>query len=199
MSKKEGSKTIWIIIAVVLGILIIVGLIFGYGCYYLYRVGTSTNSPAPTAVNTEGWKYYNNARYKFTLNYPNTFSDQESVNGDGVSLTSSSPAISVNAYGATNSQNQSLDEYLNAARDDLFKGVEGAEEIAATDTTLGGVSAQERKWQYVNSIDGTQTIMDQITALRGENFYTVQMVIAYSDYSEYAPMFDEILKSFKFV
>jgi len=199
MAKNNSSKTTLIIIAVILGILIIGGLIFGFGCYYLYKVGTSTTPSPSTSVNTQNWKYYNNARYKFTLNYPNTFSDQESVNGDGVSLTSSSPAISVNAYGAFNSQNQSLDEYLNAARSDLFKGAESAEEIAADETTLGGLPAQERRWQYINSIDGSKTIMDQVTAQKGDTFYTVQMVIGFSSYSEYAPMFDEILKSFKFV
>ena len=199
MAKNNSSKTTLIIIAVILGVLIIGGLIFGFGCYYLYKVGTSTTSPLSATANTQSWKYYNNARYKFTLNYPNTFSDQESANGDGVSLTLSSPAISVNAYGALNSQNQSLDEYLNAARADLFKGAESAEEIAADETTLGDLPAQERRWQYINPVDGSQTIMDQVTALKGNTFYTVQMVIAYSDYSEYAPMFDEILKSFKFV
>lgn len=199
MAKNNSSKTILIIVAVILGILIIGGLIFGFGCYYLYKIGTSTTSPAPTTYNTQSWKYYNNARYKYTLNYPNTFSDQESVNGDGVSLTMSSPAISVNAYGALNSQNQSLDEYLNAARSDLFKGAQSAEEIAADETTLGDLPAQERRWQYVSPINGSKTIMDQFTVLKGDTFYTVQMVTAYSDYSEYTPMFDEILKSFKFV
>lgn len=199
MAKNNSSKTTLIIIAVILGILIIGGLIFGFGCYYLYKVGTSSTSSPSTNINTQNWKYYNNARYKFTLNYPNTFSDQESVNGDGVSLTSSSPAISVNAYGAFNSQNQSLDEYLNAARADLFKGAESAEEIAADETTLGGLPAQERRWQYVSPIDGSKTIMDQVTAQKGDTFYSVQMVITYSDYSQYAPMFDEILKSYKFI
>lgn len=199
MAKNNNSKTTLIIVAVILGVLIIGGLIFGFGCYYLYKIGSSEESPSATTIDTQNWKYYNNVRYSFTLNYPNTFSDQESVNGDGVTLTSSSPAISINVYGANNSQNQSLDEYLNAARADLFKGAESAEEIAADETTLGGLPAQERRWQYINPIDGSKTIMDQVTVLKGGNFYTVKMVIAFSDYSQYAPMFDEILKSFKFV
>jgi hypothetical protein len=196
MSKNDSSKTILIIIAVILGILLLGGIVVGVSCYCIYKVGSQEGkSPAPTS--TQGWRSYQNARYGFSLKYPVTFSAQESVNGDGVSMTSSSPAISVNVYGTTNSSSQSLDEYLNASRADLFKGQENAEEIMAEDTTLGGVPAQERQWTYINSIDGSQTIMDQVTALKGDTFYTEQMIIAYSDYSEYAPMFDEILASYQ--
>ena len=200
MAKDNSSKTIWIIVAVVLGVLIIGGLIFGFGIYYLYKAGTAVvASPSPTTnLQTGTLSSYANARYGFSMKYPSTFSAQESQNGDGVTLTSISPAITIRAYGSMNALSQNLDEYLNFARDNLFKESAGAEESAATETTLGGLPAQERRWQYVNSVDGTQTIMDQVTALKGDSFYTVQMVIAYSDYSQYAPMFDEILKSFKF-
>ena len=198
MAKNDSSKTILIIVGVILGIMIIGGIVVGISCYSLYKVGTKT-SPTPTATNeTKNWLSYKNVRYGFSLKYPPTFTAQESINGDGTTLTSSSPAITVRVYGTVNSQNQTLDDYLNTSRADLFKGVESAEEAAANDTTLAGISAQERRWQYLNSLDGTQTVMDQVTALKGDSFYTVQMVIAYSDYSEYSPMFDEILKSYKF-
>lgn len=199
MAKNNSSKTILIIVGIILGILIIGGLIFGFGCYYLYKVGTSTTSPAPTIVNTVGWKYYNNARYKFTLNYPNTFSDEESTNADGVTLTTNDPPMTVRAYASNNALSQTLDENLNWTRDNLFKEQGNGEEILAEEVTLGGSPAQERQWTYTNSVNGSKTIMDQVTALKGDTFYTVKMVIAFSDYSQYSPMFDEILKSFKFV
>lgn len=198
MAKENNSKTIWIIVAVVLGVLIIGGLIFGFGCYYLYKVGTSSTSPSPITVDTKDWKYYNNARYGFTVNYPNTFSDEESQNGDGVTLATSDPAMTIRAYGSMNALSQTLDEYLNWVRDNLFQEQGNGEEILAENVTLGGIPAQERQWTYTNSVDGSLTLMDQITALKGDSFYTVQMVIAYSDYSQYAPMFDEILKSYQF-
>lgn len=196
MAKSEGSKTILIIAGVILGILLIGGIIVGVGGYWLYRIGT-TVSPTPQVTKSQSsWISYPNSRYGFSLKYPQTFTKQESQNGDGITLTLSSPAITLRAYGSPNSSNETINEYLNAVRDDLFKGSEGAEEIAANETTLAGITAQERKWQYINPIDGSQTVMDQVTALKNDNFYTVQMVIGYSAYSEYAPMFDEIIKSF---
>ena len=199
MAKENKSKTIWIIVAVVLGILIIGGLIFGFGFYYLYKIGTVQTSPSPTTnIQTGTLSSYENARYGFSMKYPSTFSAQESQNGDGVTLTSSSPAITIRAYGSMNALSQTLDDYLNWVRDNLFKESAGAEEIAASDTKLGDIAAQERQWKYTNSVDGSETIMDQVTALKGDTFYTVQMVIAYSDYSQYSPMFDEILQSYKF-
>lgn len=199
MAKGNNSKTILIIVAIVLGILIIGGFLFGYGCYYLYKTGRSTASPSLSKVDTGSWKYYNNGRFGFTMNYPNTFSEQEAANGDGVVLTMQTPGISVDAYAANNWQNQTLDQYINAVREDLFAGQAGAEELMAKSTTLDGIPAEERRWQYVNSIDGSQTIMEQVTAQKGENFYTLQMVVSYANFPEYAPMFDEILKTFKFV
>lgn len=201
MAKNDSSKTVLIIVAIILGILLVGGIIVGGGLYWLYKIGTKEQTPTPTSqtgITTNQWLSYQNARYSFSLKYPQTFIKQESQNGDGITLTSSSPAITIRAYGSNNALNQTLDESLNFSRDNLFKESEGAEEVAAEETTLGGITAQERRWQYINSVDGSKTIMDQVTALKGDTFYTVQMVIGASAYSEYAPMFDEILKSYKF-
>jgi hypothetical protein len=195
LAKDNNSKTILIIVVVILGFLLIGGIIFGLSCYHLYKIGTSAS---PTTDQTATWSSYKNARYGFSLKYPKTFSSQEPVNGDGVSLTSSSPAITVNAFGAANSQNLSLDVYLNNARAYLFKGAEGASEIETKDTTLGGVAAQERVWQYTNPNDGSLTILAQVAALRGDNIYAAGMVIANSDYSQYSLMFDQILGTYQF-
>ena len=200
MTKGNNSKTIWIIIAIVLGVLLVGGLLIGFSCYSLYKIGTSTTSPAPTTVDTSDWKYYNNARYGFTMNYPNTFSDEESQNGDGVTLTTNDPPLTIRAYGSNNALNQNLDEYLNWVRDNLFQEQGKAEEILAEDVTLGGVPAQERQWTYTNSVDGSVTIMDQVTALSGDKFYTVQMIVGKSSYDEYpAHVFDNILTSFQMI
>lgn len=201
MAKNDSSKTVLIIVATILGILLVGGTIVGVGGYWLYKIGTKGQTPAPTSQTgtvTDSWLPYQNSRFGFSLKYPQTFTKQESQNGDGITLTSTTPAITIRAYGSNNALNQSLDEYLNFSRDNLFKESEGAEEVAAEVTTLGGIPAGERKWQYINSVNGSATIMDQVTALKGDTFYTVQMVIAVSDYSEYAPMFDEILKSYQF-
>ena len=199
MTKNGDSKTIIIIVAIILGILLVGGIIVGGGLYWLYKIGTKESAVTETATPNAQWSSYQNARYGFSLKYPQTFVQEESQNGDGVTLTSSSPAITVRAYGSNNAMGQTLDESLNFSRDNLFKESEGAEEVTAKETTLGGLSAQERKWQYINSVDGSSTIMDQVTALKDDKFYTVQMVIGASAYSEYAPMFGEILKSYKFL
>lgn len=198
MAKNDSSKTVLIIVAIILGILLVGGLIVGGGLYWLYKIGTKESAVTEIATPNAQWPSYQNARYGFSLKYPQTFTKQESQNGDGITLTSSSPAITIRAYASNNALNQTLDESLNFSRDNLFKESEGAEEVAAEETTLGGITAQERRWQYINSVDGSKTIMDQVTALKGDTFYTVQMVIGASAYSEYAPMFDEILKSYKF-
>ena len=200
MEKNDSSKTILIIVAVIAGILLIAGIIGGFSLFYLYKIGAS-QSPTPTQTKSSATSQrvpYQNSRYGFALEYPQTFSKQESQNGDGVTLTSSSPAITIRAYGSPNSQSQTLDEYLNTVRTNLFQEVGNAEEIAATNATLGGLPAQERRWQYLDSVSGNQTITDQVTALKGDSFYTLELVIGFSDYSQYAPMFDEILTSFQF-
>lgn len=200
MEKKDsGSKTILIVVAIVLGILLIGGIIFGVGCCWLYKVGKKESEKATTpTTSTEGWKDYQNARYGFSLKYPKTFTAQESVNGDGVTLISSSPAISIIANGMLNTPNETLDDFMNATRSDLFKGQSSAEEVSAKDTTLGGAPAQERVWQFVNSTDGTLTTIDLVSALKNGNFYSVHMVIANSAYSEYSPMFGQVVNSFGF-
>lgn len=202
MPKDNSSKTILIIVAVIVGILIIAGIIGGIGFYWLYKVGTSEQSvPTPLAQTempiTQQLSSYQNERFGFSLKYPATFKAFESQNGDGVTLTSSSPAITIRAYGSPNSSSQTLDEYLNTVRTNLFQEVGSAEEVAATDTTLDGVSAQERKWQYNDAVEGKQTITEQVTALKDDAFYTVQMDIGYPDNSEYAPMFEGVLGSFQ--
>jgi hypothetical protein len=195
--EKSNSKTLIIILAIILGIIVIGGIITGTTCWGLYKIGTKEeNQKQPDEWQIENT--YHNSRYSFSFRYPKTFIAQESVNGDGVSLTSSSPAISINAYGAANSQDQTLDEYLNNVRADLFKGAENAEEIAADDTSLAGYPAQERKWHYLSSADGSDTFLDQITTLKGDNFYTIEMIIGYGNYSEYSPMFEEIVDSYLF-
>lgn len=201
MAKNDSSKTVLIIVAIILGILLVGGIIVGGSLYWLYKIGTKESTPAPTSqteIVTDQWLSYPNARFGFSLKYPQTFIAQESQNGDGITLTSSSPAITIRAYASNNALSQTLDEYLNFSRDNLFKETEGAEEMAAEETTLGGVSAQERKWQYINSVDGSYAIMDQVTALKGDIFYTAQMIIGANAYSEYAPMFDEILNTYQF-
>ncbi|KKQ18028.1 MAG: hypothetical protein US31_C0011G0010 [Berkelbacteria bacterium GW2011_GWA1_36_9] len=202
MTKNNSRKIVLIIIFVVLGVFIIGGII---AIYKFYKLKTQIKTPIPAeslligdSYVTESWLPYQNSRYGFSLKYPQTFSKQESQNGDGITLTLNSPAITIRAYASNNALAQNLDEYLNFSRDNLFQETEGAEEVAANDMILGGVSAQERRWQYINSVDGSKTIMDQVTTLKGDIFYTVQMVIGASAYSEYVPMFDEILKSYKF-
>ena len=201
---NSSSKTVLIVVAIILGILLVGGIIFGVSCYYsksdllLYKEGSQASKTSTPASPTAGWKNYQNARYSLTIKYPSTFAAQESQNGDGITLTSSSPAITIRAYGSPNSLNQNLDEYLNTARANLFNEVGSAEELAAEDTTLGGAPAQERIWRYINSVDGTLTVMDQVTTLKISNFYTVQMVITDSDYSQYSPMFDQVLASYAF-
>lgn len=200
MNKNDNSKTILIIVAVVVGILLVGGIIVGASCYWLYKIGSTPKTTAPTAtfyLPTTNGQTYSNARYGFEIKYPSTFSPSESQNGDGVTLTSSSPAITIRAYAANNSANQTLDEYLNFVRDNLFKESEGAEEIEAKDKSLSGLPAQERIWRYKNLVDSTDTIMDQVTALRDNQFYSLEMVISYADYSQYAPMFEEILASYR--
>jgi hypothetical protein len=196
MSKEKSNKTLIIILAIVIGLVILAGLGIG-GCVWLYNIGLDKEAKeAPDEWLIENT--YENARFGFSFNYPKTFTAVESVNGDGVSLTSSQPPISINAYGTANSEDQSLDEYLNSVRADLFKGAENAEETEAKDVTLHGQSASERIWHYISSADGSETILDQITALRNDTFYTIQMIIGFSNYSEYSPMFVDIIDSYRF-
>ncbi|KKQ74373.1 MAG: hypothetical protein US94_C0006G0008 [Berkelbacteria bacterium GW2011_GWB1_38_5] len=202
MAKENNSKTIWIIVAVVFGILIIGGLLFGFGCYYFYKVGTTQISPSPTTnLQTGTLSSYANARYGFSLKYPSTFSAQESQNGDGVTLSTSDPKMTVRVYGSNNVLSQDLSEYLDWVRNNLFqeaKNPESAKEILTEDTTLGGVPAKERQWTYIDSITGILTFVDQVSALKNGIFYNLQMEIAFSDNDEFsAHVFDNILSSYK--
>ncbi|MBM2820327.1 MAG: hypothetical protein HW405_87 [Candidatus Berkelbacteria bacterium] len=200
MTKENSSKTIWTIIAVVSGVLIIGGLIFGFGLYNLYKAGTAVVvSPSSSIAETKDLRPYANVRYGFWFNYPKAFSATESQNGDGVTLITDDPPMTIRAYGSNNVLSQNLDEYLNWVRDNLFKETENAEEILAEETTLGGIPAQERQWTYKNSIDGSQTLVDQVTAFRDDVFYIIHMTVGYSDFDEYpAHVLDQIITSFKF-
>lgn len=204
MSQKS-NKTLIIVLAIIVGLIILFG-VGGGACYYLYKIGTEEEehgmglTPEPwDPSQVDSWETYTNSRYGFLFKYPPTFTVQESQNGDGVSLTSTGPPISINAYGTANSQNQTLDEYLNVERADLFKGVESGEEMSALDATIGGSAAQGRQWHYISSADGSDTILEQVTALKGDTFYTIQMIIGNEFYSEYAPMFEEIISTYEFV
>lgn len=201
MAKEKSSKNVLIIVGVILGVMLLGGLGIGFTCYHLYKIGSETEKNANTTTtsskSTANWPYYNNARYNFSVNYPKTFTAQESVNGDGTTLTSASPAITISVSGALNSQNITLDQYLNVVRATLFNSAQGAQEIAANETTLSGLPAQERKWQYINPIDNTTVIMDEVTAVKGDTFYIVGMIINSSDYTEFAPTFKQVLESFK--
>jgi len=196
-NKNSGSKTILIVVAVVLGILLIGGIIFGAGCWWLYKVAekTSEATTTPTSTSTENWKTYQNSRYGFSIKYPQTFASQESINGDGVTLTSSSPAITIVATGVFNSPNESLDDFMTATKRNLMQEQSNAKETSSRDATLGGIPAKESVWQFVNS-NGNSMVVDLVSALKKGNFYILQMVIAESDYSEYQQMFGQVLSSF---
>lgn len=212
MAKNDSSKTILIIVAIIVGILLIGGIIIGVSLYYIYKIAdkaeiTTTAIPRAsfqsTPTSAQERRSYQNARYGFSLKYPTTFSPQESQNGDGVTLTSSSPAIIVRAYGSMNALSQGLDEYLNWVRDNLFQESEdreNAKEILAEDIQLGvdALPAKERQWTHVPSMTGILTLTDQVTTLKNDVFYSLQMEIAQSDYDEYpAHLFDEILASYQ--
>jgi hypothetical protein len=144
---------------------------------------------------------YQNSRFGFSLKYPPNFSKQESQNSDGATLTTSDPVMTIRAYGSANVLSQDLTGYLDWAQENLFKEAEApenAKNILKEDAILGGVPAGERQWTYVNSMSGVLTLVDQVTALKGDNFYNLQMEIAYSDYDEYAAhVFDGILSSYQ--
>jgi len=202
MAKDKSSKTILIIVAVILGIFIIAGIVVGLSCYYLYKTGTAETSSSPSfqsnpILDSESWVTYENDRFGFSLNYPKTFSKTESQNGDGATLTTDSPSLTIRAYGAINLQGQTLDQYLNEVRANLFKEMEGAEEVEVNATTLGDLPAEHRRWDYISPFDGTTTTLDRVTALTNGNFYTLELVIAQSDYAEYYPMYLEILRNFQ--
>lgn len=197
-SSQNKHPNIGLIIGIIVAFVIILGLLIFGGCYYLYKIG-STPTPKTSQKTPEkaSWQTHANNRFNFSIQYPNSFTAKESVNGDGVSLTSSSPAISVNVFGKNNSDNQSIDEYLNEERANLFKGSEGASEIEANDATLGDLSGEERIWQYSSPVDGSSSIEIRTSASAGSVIYTVEMIIAQSDYSQYKSMYDQIIASFK--
>lgn len=199
MANNKGSKTTLIIVVIILGVLLVGGLIAGGTCYYLYKIGKNLETSQPE-TNTATWLDYNNNRYKFYIKFPKTFNAFESENGDGITLTSNDPPITIRTYASNNVLSQSLDEYLNDNRTNLFREQKNSEEILAEAMTLGEnkIPAQERQWQYLNSVDGSLTLTDQVTTLKDDTFYTIQMVVSYSDYDEYpAHLFDNILQSFK--
>lgn len=203
-NKKSGSKTILIIVAIILGILIIGGIVVGISFYYLYKARTQSSGSPQTTTTTPASAAtlpYENARFGFSLKYPETFTAQQSQNGDGVTLSTNDPKMTIRAYGSNNVLSQDLSGYLNEIRDNLFQEAEdpeNAKEILAEDIVLGGLPAKERQWTYVDSKNGTLTFIDQVTALNGDTFYNLQMEIASLSNDEYsAHVFDNILSSYR--
>jgi hypothetical protein len=194
----KNTKIVWIVLAVILGIIIICGLIAGIVYFHNNNSLSGKNSSSQIAE-IQDLTTYVNARYGFSFNHPKSFTKTESQNNDGVTLTSDDPQTTIRAYGSQNALSQNLNEYLNESKDNLSKEHGNVEEILSEQLTIGGIPAQERQWKYTNSTTGAVVFVDQVTALKDSVFYTVQMVVDLADNNEYpAHVFDEILNSFKF-
>lgn len=204
MAKSDNSKTILTIVAVVVGFLLIAGIIGGVGFYIYNKSRTVSPSPSLTQTATTGdLVSYQNLRYGFSLKYPQSFSKQESQNGDGVTLTMNDPAITIRVYASMNALSQNLNEYLNWTRDNLSQDStdqEDIKEILAEAIPLGTaeIPAQERQWTFTKADNGTLVLVDHVTFLKDDIFYNIQMELDYSDYDEYAAhVFDGILANYQ--
>ena len=200
MPQEKHQTMILIVLLIVLAIVIFLGV----GGFTLWYFTQQTNQPQNEekinreTLTAEGWQTYSNSRYNFSCKYPVSFEKQESDNGDGATFTSTSPRITISAYAEANSLNQTLAEYLDNLAADLGKENSGFKELSKSDKEIAGKIGQERVWRYQDSVEGADTIRHQVTILKDNAIYTIQMTIYYSDYEEYKPMFEEILGSFNF-
>jgi len=199
-TKSQGSNTCLIVATVILGIFLIAGIVIGGACYWLYKIGNANDQKSKQAESTfvertAGWKTYSNSRYGFSVKYPADFNLHQSENGDGGSWISTvHPGITLNAYGTPNSSSQTLDEYLNAERARVFERSREAEELHANEATLGGKTGQYRQWRYIAS-DNYDTMLTQTTVLNKSSFYTLQMIVWFSDYDQYEQTFNDMTES----
>lgn len=166
-----------------------------------------TIPPSPTPKPQEkttpkaGWQTYENARYKFSLQVPTSFSEkQESANGDGVTFTSWNPPMTIKAWGELNSLNLTPQQAIDFDKEDFAKneGVENFEVVEEEDITLGGERAVKSVWAYSVSATGDAITSARVYVVRGENIYKIEFLVDTGAFAEYAPMFDEIVASFEF-
>ncbi|MAS24241.1 MAG: hypothetical protein CMI08_12420 [Oceanospirillaceae bacterium] len=117
---------------------------------------------------------YNNIRYGFTLNYPQTLHPQgESFNGDGQTFTSADGKVRVQVYGANLLNEEQLDElYQRAAKDDLY----GNHSRLVTDKELG------ENWFRVSGYTEGDKVFYSKSILAGETLVT--FTISYPEEQE---------------
>lgn len=200
MNNELGRKNyLWIILAV----FFVVAIVGGLAWYLIFKNGNDKTSGdvVGQSYKTEDWKNYQNSRYGFSLKYPPNFTTAESQNGDGITLTDKDSKITIRAYGSTNALSQDLPTYINWVRDNLFNesgSPTSAEEILAEDVTLGDASAKERQWKYIPSATNILTLTDQITALKNDTFYNLELEMSFANYDESAAhIFDNIVSSYR--
>lgn len=198
---SKGNVKLIIVLLIIFGI-IILALLLGGGCYLLYKIGTSDNTAQnQTTTNrttpkvTLGWLDYKNARYNFTIKYPQSFAKTESINGDGATFTSESPKITLRVY-ANSAMGLTTDQYLAMDKESLIIELGGVQEISNQSYTLGNLSGKRVIYQYKDPVLGEETIRDQVCAVLNDIAYNLSLTIGYSDYSEYSKMLEEMAATF---
>lgn len=204
MNNEPDSKRNLTIILAISAILIIGAIIAGLSWYFISKKGKDTASTAEIGqvYPAESWLSYQNSRFGFSLKYPPNFTATESQNGDGVTLASpDNPKMTIRAFASNNALSQDLTQYLNWVRENLNKessDLKNAEEILAEDATLSSMAAKERQWKHLPSASGILTLIDQITTLKNDIFYNLELEIPFANYDESsAHIFDNIISSYK--
>ena len=199
MYSKKGNAKIWVIVLVIILGLVILTAIIGGGCYLLYKIGntnnTTNNQTKPANTSKTGWLDYKNSRYNFAVKYPQSFEKTESINGDGATFTSQSPAITLRIFGVL-ATGMTAEQYLAMGKESLITEMGTVEEIGNESFNLGNLPGKRLVLKYKDPVLGEFTVEDQITAVKNDVAYNLTMTIAFSDYSEYSKMLEEMAATF---
>lgn len=202
-----------VIIEVFVILPIVAGL--GFGVYYFLKksvtaspqstpsMSTSPTSTATTSQKTttpsatSNWQKYSNVRFGFTVEAPADFTKNESQNGDGATFSNNS-AATISIFGVNNSENLSLEQYLNKEYSLLQMETPDVKETANGKILLDGCQGEKRTWQYTSVTDGVKTVLAKTTCLKNNVFYALELTSSNSAYVKYTDTFDKITTSFKF-
>jgi hypothetical protein len=193
MNSKGATNTTLIIIVVLVVVFLGLIVLLGGGCYLISRM--AKNADTASQETKSGWLTYKNSQWNYSIKYPETYSKEESANGDGATFTSTSPKIEIRSF-AVLSNDQSADQYLlgilSLARESII--TKSVTEIASSSQNLGDIPGTMKIWVY--DIGGKKSVELRLAASNGSNMYNLSMTIDSLIYQDYLPTFKEMAATF---
>lgn len=194
--EKKSNYNAILIVSILIGFFILLILVGG-GCYLITQVAKNIDQATQTTQTKPGWSTYQNSRWPFTVNYPNGYSKEESVNGDGATFTSPDGQIELRAFAvlaAGSTQDQYLASILDLARHPRSGINFSVRELSSQPQNFKNATGTMKTWQYESINKGNVEV--RIAAESEGNMYNLSMTAPAGTYTQSMSMFRQMAESF---